>query len=315
VRELVREISVVFGDGRAADAMRDVAASAKHDLETRRRAVRTLIDAGAKDLAPLFEKLLGDRDLSPEAVRGLSLVDPSGASKTLIRHYGRLSRAARLAVVEALSSRVASAGALLDAVENGTIEPAYVSPFQLRRLQLFEDAGLNARLAKLWPDRRLLGEDKLKRIASLRPLLSPERRAAADPLKGREIFLQSCGKCHKLFGEGGAIGPDLTGGQRGDPNYLLENIVDPSASVAAEFRISVVQLHDDRILNGVIVERTERTLALQTPDERLVLDLKSVARTKASELSLMPEGLLDALAPEQIADLFAYVMAAQPPAR
>ena len=62
--------------------------------------------------------------------------------------------------------------------------------------------------------------------------LSAARLAEADRVKGRQLFDKSCGKCHKLFGTGGAIGPELTGAQRGNLNYLLENILDPSATLA-----------------------------------------------------------------------------------
>jgi putative heme-binding domain-containing protein len=309
----VREIGVVFGDGRAAGELLKIAGSKGQDLETRKGALRALAGAKPDGFLPLLQKLLADADIAAEAVRCLAAVDPPDLVETLLAHVGKLNRPAREAAIDALSSKPSYARALLDAVGKETVDRAQVTAFQLRRMQLFDDAELNRRIAAAWPDLRLIGEDKLKRIAQLRALLTPERLAAADRRKGLELYKASCGKCHKLFGEGGTIGPDMTGGQRNNLSYLLENVVDPSAAVAEGFRLSVLGLADGRILNGVVVERTDRTISVQTAEERLVLDRKSVQREKASALSLMPDGLLDVLTPEQIADLFAFVMGAGPP--
>ena len=59
------------------------------------------------------------------------------------------------------------------------------------------------------------------------------------------MFAKTCQQCHKLYGEGGAIGPDLTGSNRSDLDYLLSNLIDPSAEVGRDFRMSVVQ-HEGR---------------------------------------------------------------------
>ena len=70
-----------------------------------------------------------------------------------------------------------------------------------------------------------------------------------------------------LYGVGRKVGPDLTGSNRKNLDYLLENVIDPSASVGSDFRAWVVVLDDGRVLNGVVTEQTERTLTLQTAQE------------------------------------------------
>ena len=69
------------------------------------------------------------------------------------------------------------------------------------------------------------------------------------------IFNTACASCHTLYGEGGKVGPDLTGGGRNNLDYLLENIVDPSAVVTADFRMSILDLKDGRVLNGLIAAK------------------------------------------------------------
>jgi putative heme-binding domain-containing protein len=122
------------------------------------------------------------------------------------------------------------------------------------------------------------------------------------------VFNTACAACHTLHGEGGKVGPDLTGGGRDNIDYLLENIVDPSAVVSTDFRMSVVDLKDGRVLNGLIAAKTERTLTIKTMTETLTVDRGDVGEIRESTLSLMPEGLLESLPPQQARDLIAYLM-------
>src|SRR6185436_2844601 len=109
-------------------------------------------------------------------------------------------------------------------------------------------------------------------------------------------------------GEGGKTGPDLTGGGRDNLDYLLENILDPSAVVTSDFRMSILDLKDGRVLNGLISAKTERTVTVKTMTETLTLERGEIAEIHESTLSLMPEGLLEALTPDQARDLITYLM-------
>jgi putative heme-binding domain-containing protein len=80
-----------------------------------------------------------------------------------------------------------------------------------------------------------------------------------------------CASCHVLFGEGKAIGPDLTGAQRSSLDYLLESIVAPAATLRDGFRISTIALKDGRIIDGIVGAQNGQTLAIQTPTENLVV--------------------------------------------
>jgi putative heme-binding domain-containing protein len=111
-----------------------------------------------------------------------------------------------------------------------------------------------------------------------------------------------------MYGQGGKIGPDLTGSGRASLDYLLENIADPSGVVSADYRMSLLTLKDGRQLSGVIAGRTDRTLTLRTLTESLTLDRSEITKTDTSPLSMMPEGLLLALQADQVRDLIAYLM-------
>src|SRR5262249_28294251 len=145
-------------------------------------------------------------------------------------------------------------------------------------------------------------------LARYKAQISPAALKSADPRNGRLIFSKTCQQCHKLYGQGGTIGPDLTGSNRSDLDYLLANILDPTAEVARDFRMSVVRTKDERVITGIIVERTPARVTIQTDKEKLTLSPDDVESVKDSPLSIMPEGQLDALTREQVRDLFAYLM-------
>lgn len=304
---ITARLSAVFGDGRAATELLSLISDDSEDTETRRQAIQALVGVRATGLAQVLTEALRDRDLGPTAVKGLAAVGDARTPQTLIDNYQGMSRPARQATIEALASRPAYARQLLSALEAEKVEARLVPPFLMRQMQLFGDAEITNRIGKLWPERRLIGVDKLKQIRHYQSELTEDRLADATASNGRQLFDKTCAKCHKLFGEGGDIGPELTGAQRSNLNYLLENIVDPSATLARSYRMSIVLLTDDRILNGVVSQQTDRTITLQTPTEKLVLDRTLIEEIRPSELSLMPDGLLADMSIDQVADLVRYL--------
>jgi putative membrane-bound dehydrogenase-like protein len=306
--QLVRELGAVFGEGRALEELRKTAADGNADAVTRNSSIRSLAESRDVDAAPLLVKLLSDQVVVIEAVRGIAVLDPKAAPDLLLGGYSKMHRLGREEAVAAMCSRPEWAKTLLHAVEAGTISKENLPPFQLRQIMNLGDEGLAAEVLKMWPDVQQSAKARQERIASLRTELTDQRLSSAALPHGRAIFEQNCAKCHKLFGEGGATAPDLTGAQRSNLNYLLENIVDPSLTVSANFRMSVVALVDGRVLNGVVSDRTDKTLQLQTPTERLTLPLDEIDEIRETNLSLMPEGQLDVISADDVRDLIGYLM-------
>ena len=207
-----------------------------------------------------------------------------------------------------LVSRSSFALALLNAIAEKKIARADLSVFDARQIRSLNDTGLNQRLAEVWGELRDSAVEKRELIAQWKSRLTPAALAQADLSRGRMVFNTACASCHTLYGEGGKIGPDLTGGGRANLDYLLENILDPSAVVTADFRLSVVSLKDGRVLNGLISAKTERTLTLKTVTDTLTVERTEVGTIGESSLSMMPEGLLEALSADQGRDLIAYLM-------
>ncbi|HET6324891.1 MAG TPA: PVC-type heme-binding CxxCH protein, partial [Planctomycetaceae bacterium] len=311
IGQLVRELSVVFGDGRALGDLKRIADSKGTDPAARRNAVRVLVEARAPGLKPLLLQMLDERDLGPDAARSLAVFDDPQLPSVLLSQFAKLKEPTRDAVVVTLCARPASARLLLTAVASGTIDRSRIPAFQVRQMAAFSDAEVRRQVSKLWPELKTMSAAKRTRINQLKRQLAPAVFSSADRVQGRRRFTQTCATCHTLFGQGGKIGPDLTGSQRANLDYLLENIVDPSAIVQPAYKMSTIALADGRVLNGIVIEQSGPTLTVQTPTERLVLNRADVEEIRKSELSLMPDGLLDVLSEKEIRDLLGYLMSPQ----
>lgn len=307
VQELGRELSVVFGDGRAIDQLRQLTLDANETSQARAAALRVLVENRADDLFPLLQKLISDRVLLNEVIRALAAIDNPQVAPLVLGQYPRLDGDGRELAITTLCARPHTARALLAAVRQGTVHRRELTAFHARQIRSLGDASLNKELAELWGEIRESREDRLELIRQLKTKLTPDQLTSADRSAGRALFQQHCANCHKLFGSGTAVGPDLTGGNRQNIDYLLENIVDPSASVAADFKMSALVLHDGRTITGVVVERNSRTLAVQTQKERLTIAAGDVAEIIPQNVSLMPDGLLTPLGEDQIRALIAYL--------
>jgi putative heme-binding domain-containing protein len=134
--------------------------------------------------------------------------------------------------------------------------------------------------------------------------------------EGKPLYQALCAQCHTLFAEGGKIGPELTGYERSNLEFLLPSVVDPSAGLREEFTNFVVGTRDGRTLTGFIETQTSRTVTLRALDgQTTMLPRTEIASIAGQPESVMPEGLLAVLTDQQIKDLFAYLMAPGPVAQ
>ena len=147
-----------------------------------------------------------------------------------------------------------------------------------------------------------------EKLADIRRISNDLRAAVGRPERGREIFKTNCATCHRLFGEGNRIGPDLTTANRKDRDFLLVSIVDPSVQIRKEFLAYVVTTDDGRVVTGLIGEQTASSITLVGPkNERTTIRRGEIEEIRESPQSLMPERLLDPLKPQQLRDLFSYL--------
>jgi putative heme-binding domain-containing protein len=229
--------------------------------------------------------------------------------------WSQLNPDIQRSAVQALTSRAAWAVKLVTAVGEGRIPKEAVSADALRQMGSLKDAGVEKVAEKVFG--KLQPSDDKAKLATLnrvKLLLRPSgvigRTTQGDAASGKAVFAGLCGKCHRLNGEGASIGPDLTGINRTSLDDLLMNVVFPSAFIRPEFASVEVTTRDGESVGGLLAENTENNVVvLDAAGQKHSFARGSVKEIKDSKLSLMPEGLLEALKDQEIQDLFAYLQA------
>ena len=305
---LVRELSVLFGDGRAIQDVREIVLDEDAEISVRRTALETLVASKPTGVVEICLPLLKDPRINTIALKGVAASDDINVAKALVKNYRRFRSPKKPLVIEALASRESFANELLTAIESKKFPLADLTAFDVRQIRSLGNAELTNRVTKVWGAIRDSSAEKTKRIADLKKSLTPERLSTASPSEGRVLFNKSCAKCHQMFGYGEAIGPELTGANRSNIDYLLENIVDPSAVVSKDFHMTIVVTTDGQTFNGLVGAKTDKTLTLQTQNELKTILLEDIDAIKRSALSPMPDGLLDSLSEAQVANLISYLM-------
>lgn len=309
VGPLAVRVGLMLGDPASADALRRIAEDTNESTESRQAALQDLLDQKDSRLPLLLFKLLDSNDFRKFALRGLAGYDHADTPGEVLRRYAKFTFAERQDALATLSSRPRFAMRLLEAVTANQISRSDFSVATVRQLQQFDDDLITGMLREIWG---VIGSDsKDKNFASqvkqYRRMLSSDSLSKADLPHGRALFARACAACHKLFGEGGDVGPEITGANRTNVEYLLENILDPSGLVPKDYQLTIFETTDGRVLSGLIVERTDTTVTVATANDRILLAKDDIEAANPTDKSMMPDGLLKDLKESDIRDLFGYL--------
>jgi putative membrane-bound dehydrogenase-like protein len=293
----------VAGDAKAADAERI-------------SLLEVLGQAGKSECVPVVLRVLTEAKSDKVREAALAALQPFAGERVttaVLDAYPRLSPGLRSRAQTLLCSRPASALALLQVVDAGTIATKDVPLDQLRRMADYKDERLTKLLEKHWGKvGPLPAGEKVARINAIKHALG--QKPDGDRANGKALFTKVCATCHTLFGEGNKVGPELTGADRKNRDFMVTNIVDPNASIRPEYVAYVATLKDGRTLTGLVAESSPTAVTLlNEKNERTVLARDKIDEMTASPVSLMPEKILDPLSEQEIRDLFAYLQADGPP--
>ncbi len=265
---------------------------------------------------PLLLEILGSTQpdkIRTAAVAALQSIRDPGVAPALIGKLPSLKGALQARALQVLLARPETSLELLKAVDAARLPKELLKPEQLRDAVSFENEALTALIRKHYGAVGKATEAaKQARIGNSRTAIS---RNPPDLARGKALFTKLCATCHTLFGEGGKVAPDLTGADRKNLDFMLTNVIDPSALIRPEFQAFKLRTTDGQVLTGIAVEQSTAAVTLvdaqvnrhQIPRDRIEVMLPS-------ELSLMPEGLLDPLDDQETADLFGYLRADAPKA-
>lgn len=307
VRESAMILAVAFGDENAAATMLKTAADSKSEIADRQVALSTLLRRGKSDLVPILQELVNEKAMRAEAIRGLAAFNDPGTAPLLLKVYPTLTEAEKEDAVQALASRTDWALALLDAIEQNKVPRRDVSVFVARQMQGLKDKRVGERLAKVWGQIQPASAQRAELTKKYKSILNEDSLKKSDLAKGRQLFIKNCASCHKLYDDGGDIGPALTGAQRSNIDYILENVLDPSAVVPRDYQVTVIDLKSERRINGIVKQETRKSLTVQTTNETLIIPKDEIEARTQSKMSIMPDGLFDKLNEQEIRDLVAYL--------
>jgi putative membrane-bound dehydrogenase-like protein len=314
VRSLAETLSVTFGSQIALERMRKTLADANATIEQRTAAIDALVRAKDAKSATILQSTAGEPALAGAALRALAAFEDPKTPDAILAIYPKLPVAEKRDALNTLASRPTYAKALLRAVSDKTIPDTDLTPELIRQIREFIDV---KELPADHPLSKRLTEEvsvssnteKLARIAEVKKMLTTGPKG--DAAQGRAVFARTCQQCHILFDAGGDVGPNITGANRADLDYLLLNILDPNAVIPDEYKTTVLRTKDGRVLSGVVRKQDDTSLTLATANETVVVPKKDISRSKVQPVSMMPEGLIDALSETERRDLIAYLQSAK----
>ena len=306
------EIALRGGDAKAhAQVLEFIRNDEEPAKPQRTRYIELLGQVGRPEAAPvLLDVAVTSRwhSVRRAALAALTRFDDATVGERIVAMYGKLpaDQDVRPAAVAALVSRPAWAATLLKAVRAGAVPKADIPADQVARIRGYDDKGLLALADEvLGKEQKPSSEQMLKEFERVKRVVLT---APGDPAAGKALYTARCAACHVMFGEGGKVGPDLSGYERDNLDAIVLNVVDPSAYIREEFQTFLVRTKSGQSFVGVVTQREADQIALVDAAGRQTVVAKSdITAERASPASIMPEGLLADLNDKQVQDLFAFL--------
>jgi putative heme-binding domain-containing protein len=307
VRNQALALAVIFGDKSAFATFRKILADSKADTPARIAALTALVDARDVETAPLLQAAIKDRELRGAALKALAVFDDPTTPKVILSDYDTFSLAEKRNAVTTLTARPGFARELMAAIAAKKVPATDLPAEIIRQLRGFQDASIDKQIAELWGVVRDTPADRKKLINEWKIKLTAPPKTPPDVNLGRTIFAKTCQNCHTFYAVGGKVGPEITGANRGSIDYLLENIIDPSAVIPKEYAATRIVLKDDRSIIGIIKSEVNGILTVATATETLTIAAMDIASRKPSELSMMPDDIVKQVNEHEMRSLFAYL--------
>jgi len=303
------EIAQNFGNAEVAKKLVATINDPGAKPEAKNNAIQGLAAKQNPALEKMIPRLLENDDLRSEAIKAIAAYDSEDLGTTLFKKYSGLTAAEKEEAIMTLASRPLYGEFLAHGLKEGTIPKSDIPAHAVLQLR----AVLGNGFVEIWGPIDDISQTLQLEYKKYSELLTEGAIAKADPGTGKEIFQRTCAACHMLHGEGGKIGPDLTGSNRTNTTYLISNILNPSGDVQEDYKLVVVTTQDGRTYSGNIIRENDRNITLRVVGQDPINISKSqIISRDVSEKSMMPEGLLNNLENGEVLDLIAYLKKLQP---
>jgi len=301
--DFTAQIGQLFGDAKAAAAQLAVLKDKAAPIERRQQILTAFARDAYAAALPVVLSLLDEPALRRHAIRALASFDAPQIAPALIKLYAKLPAAEKAEIVLTLSARRSTAQALVAELKKKTIPKTDVSAFDAR--QLYRVIGPS--FVEFWGPITQLASDKQAEMAKYKAMLTDAVLAKASVGRGRAVFERTCIACHMLYGAGGNVGPDLTGSNRANLDYILAQILNPSEVMQESYQLVIVTTRDGRTLAGMVAAEDNQQLTLRLVGQDSVVTKSEILSREKSPVSMMPEGLLKTLKADEVRDLIAYL--------
>lgn len=315
-KEALMIMMALLGDSEAMASVgrtfNDQSASSKARIS----ALGVLVAAKAPNIISNVSDAIGGKsapkDFRIAVIEAIGGVNDPEVGKFLVDNYPTWEGDVKPRVIEVLTQRDSWSIELLKEIDAKQINKEAINLNQIKRVASFKNEELQALVSKVYgkirADRR---SDRQHVINFHRDFLNG---TPGDPHKGALVFKKVCAQCHKMYGEGAEVGPDITRNGRNNWNQLLQNVFDPSAVIGPGYQARQLATSDGRILTGLPVEESEERVVLKIQGGKIeTIPRDQIEAYKVSEVSMMPEDLEKQLKPQELADLFAYLALDRPP--
>jgi putative heme-binding domain-containing protein len=308
VGPIALQVAQLFGDSEAAQEFLKTLKNTTSSMEVKRNAIKNLASRQRDELASLLPVLVAEPQLRIEAIRAVASYDRESLGRLLLEKFDDLNVQEQGEALQTLSSRSSYGRLLTEAIKDGSIKKASIPAYVARQLRRVVGNGF----VEVWGPIDQLAGDKSVLYTRYRNLLKDQSLTSADLTNGKMLFVRTCSPCHRLYGEGGQVGPDITGSNRTNIEYLLSNLIEPSGEIQDDYRMVVITSRDGRTYSGNVIAENDRQVTLRViGQDQLVLNKSDIQSRETAAVSMMPEGLLQTLSDKEVVDLVAYLRTSQ----
>ena len=304
-------LAATWKNARGLEAAHGLLAAGRQPEAVRLRALEALV-AARENVLDSAGKLLDENKTLSTTFRGqvlaaLGKLEDDRVAGVVLAAYAKMEADLKPRAIELLTQRPRWGKALLTAVADKKVPVGAINVNQVRRLLASKDAEVVKLVAAHWGVlREERNPEREKVVLQMRDLLG---RTKGDPKRGVVVYKNLCGQCHKIHGEGVEVGPDLTSNGRASFDQLLSNVFDPSLVIGPGYQGVTVVTLKGRTLTGLLVEDNAMRVVLKVQGgKQEVVARKDIEMVTVGKLSLMPEGVEKQLKPQEIADLFSFLV-------
>jgi putative membrane-bound dehydrogenase-like protein len=307
----LNELDALAGDEASRAYYRGHLADEKAPLPARQRALAVLVASRDRAAAPVIHQVFAEKttpSFRRALIQALATVGDENSPAVLISRFAVFTPEQLGDAVAALAGNAAGGKALLVAVAAGKADKALLSPLVIRQLKSLGDKSIDAQLAAVVGVVNATKADFAKNKAKYEAMLNPAAVRKGDIAAGRQLFTSACGICHTFGTIGNQVGPGLAGSNIGKLDYFLENVLNPNGVIGKDYQLNVFKLKSGATMSGIVQFEDAQSFRLVMPGgAKFTVTKGEVAQREVLPMSLMPEGLLDALTKEQVINLVAYL--------